>query len=227
MGILDYGQRLKKLRESLGLSQKELTERLNLNRSTYARYETSSTQPDFDTLIKLADYFGVSTDFILTGTRKGQLMVDFNNPEELVETPEYIRFSIRLKNRMNEKGITVKDLANLVGLTEDFFEKMYLSGALMTRKDDGNLEIIADAVNLPLDYLFGHTNETISKNEKDIAKRLEKFKEDISNSDGLTFNGEPVSNEALESFIDSIEHIYRQTQRMNKKYTPKKYRDDE
>lgn len=62
---MEYGDRLRKLREELGLSQKELTDRLNINRSTYARYETSSTQPDFDTLNKLADFFGVSTDYIL------------------------------------------------------------------------------------------------------------------------------------------------------------------
>ncbi len=62
---MKYGDRLKKLRNNADLSQKELTDRLHINRSTYARYETSSTQPDFDTLIKLANYFGVTTDYIL------------------------------------------------------------------------------------------------------------------------------------------------------------------
>jgi len=62
---LRYGDRLKKLRQRKKLSQKELTDRLNLNRSTYARYETSSTQPDFDTLKVLADYFNVTTDYLL------------------------------------------------------------------------------------------------------------------------------------------------------------------
>lgn len=66
---MKYGDRLKRLRESMGLSQKELTDRLSLNRSTYARYETSSTQPDFDTLNKLADFFGVTTDYILGRTQ--------------------------------------------------------------------------------------------------------------------------------------------------------------
>lgn len=62
---MEYGDRLRKLREEFNLSQKELTDRLHINRSTYARYETSSTQPDFDTLNKLADFFGVSTDYLL------------------------------------------------------------------------------------------------------------------------------------------------------------------
>lgn len=65
---MKYGSRLKQLRNKKGLSQKELTDRLHLNRSTYARYETSTTQPDYDTLEKLADFYDVSVDYILGRT---------------------------------------------------------------------------------------------------------------------------------------------------------------
>lgn len=73
---MQYGDILRKLRNNKGLSQKELTDRLNINRSTYARYETSSTQPDFDTLAKLSDFYGVSVDYILGRENKNQ-----QNPE--------------------------------------------------------------------------------------------------------------------------------------------------
>lgn len=62
---MKYGDILKKLRNNKGLSQKELTDRLNINRSTYARYETSATQPDFDTLKKIANFYNVTVDYIL------------------------------------------------------------------------------------------------------------------------------------------------------------------
>ncbi|MGE7623173.1 helix-turn-helix domain-containing protein [Viridibacillus sp. NPDC096237] len=65
---MEFGEILKRLRNSKGLSQKELTDRLLLNRSTYARYETSSTQPDFDTLKKLADFYNVTVDYLLGRT---------------------------------------------------------------------------------------------------------------------------------------------------------------
>lgn len=65
---MKYGDILKKLRTEKGLSQKELTDRLTINRSTYARYETSSTQPDFETLSKLADFYDVSVDYLLGRT---------------------------------------------------------------------------------------------------------------------------------------------------------------
>ncbi|TKI66670.1 helix-turn-helix transcriptional regulator [Lysinibacillus mangiferihumi] len=65
---MKYGEIFKKLRTEKGLSQKELTDRLTINRSTYARYETSSTQPDFETLSKLADFYDVSIDYLLGRT---------------------------------------------------------------------------------------------------------------------------------------------------------------
>ncbi|MGR6904765.1 helix-turn-helix domain-containing protein [Lysinibacillus sp. BSL11] len=68
---------------------------------------------------------------------------------------------------------------------------------------------------------------TFLTNEKDIAKRLQNFKDEIENSDGLSFDGEPMSDEARESLIESMDHVFRQTQRINKKYTPKKFREDE
>lgn len=55
-------------RSKKGLSQQELSNRLGFNHATYARYETGDTQPDFDTLQKLADFFDVSTDYILGRT---------------------------------------------------------------------------------------------------------------------------------------------------------------
>ena len=62
---LSFGKRLKSLRIKNDLSQQEIADRLNLNRSTYARYELDQTQPDFDTLQKIADFYDVSIDFLL------------------------------------------------------------------------------------------------------------------------------------------------------------------
>ncbi|WDU82313.1 hypothetical protein [Caloramator sp. Dgby_cultured_2] len=64
------------------------------------------------------------------------------------------------------------------------------------------------------------------KEEKDIAKRLEKMKEDLLKQQGLMFNGEPASPEAIESILAALEFGMRQAKIINKKYTPKKYRKD-
>lgn len=80
---MNYGNRLKQLRNKKGLSQKELTERLNINRSTYARYETSATQPDYETLERLADFYEVSVDYILGRTDNPSNEQTFNPLKEI------------------------------------------------------------------------------------------------------------------------------------------------
>lgn len=62
------------------------------------------------------------------------------------------------------------------------------------------------------------------KNERDIAKRMQKLRQDLTSGDGLSFHGEPMSEEAIESLLEAIEYAERQTTRVNKKYIPKKYR---
>lgn len=76
---MQYGDILKSLRTQYNMSQQDVSNKLNINRSTYARYESSSTQPDFDTLIKLADLYNVSIDYIL-GRNIDIDIQNINNP---------------------------------------------------------------------------------------------------------------------------------------------------
>lgn len=62
---MKYGDIFKALRTEKKLSQQELADQMQINRSTYARYETSQTQPDFETLAKLARFYDVSIDYLL------------------------------------------------------------------------------------------------------------------------------------------------------------------
>lgn len=71
---------------------------------------------------------------------------------------------------------------------------------------------------------YAPEDQTADENEKDVAKRMEQLKSDLKNSDGLNFSGEPMSDEAIESLLEAMEYAVRQTQRINKKYIPKKHR---
>jgi len=57
--------RLKDIREDNDITQKTLSEYLNIRQNTYSQYETGQRQIPIDTLIKLALYFNTSTDYIL------------------------------------------------------------------------------------------------------------------------------------------------------------------
>jgi len=57
--------RLKELREQRGISQTELANFLGVVRSTICQYEKGNRMPDSNILGKLADYFGVTVDYLL------------------------------------------------------------------------------------------------------------------------------------------------------------------
>ena len=57
--------RLKQLREARGVSQLKLAMDLGLNQNSISRYENGMREADYATLIKFADYFNVSLDYLL------------------------------------------------------------------------------------------------------------------------------------------------------------------
>ncbi len=61
---------LKLLRENQGLSQQELADRLGIRQSTVGMWENGTNKPRNSTLVKIADYFGVSVDYLLGNTSK-------------------------------------------------------------------------------------------------------------------------------------------------------------
>ncbi len=60
--------RLKFLRKKRKISQLKLAMDLNMNQNSISRYETGEREADYATLIKFADYFNVSIDYLLERT---------------------------------------------------------------------------------------------------------------------------------------------------------------
>ena len=60
--------RLKELRKSRGISQLKLAIDLNMNQNSISRYENGEREADYATLVKFADYFDVSVDYLLGRT---------------------------------------------------------------------------------------------------------------------------------------------------------------
>ena len=60
--------RLKKLRKERNISQLKLAIDLNMNQNSISRYENNERESDYETLIKFADYFDVSLDYLLGRT---------------------------------------------------------------------------------------------------------------------------------------------------------------
>lgn len=65
MYIEGFTSKLKKAREDAGYTQRDVARLLNMKQSTIASYETGRTQPDIETLGKLADFYCVSVDWLI------------------------------------------------------------------------------------------------------------------------------------------------------------------
>ncbi|MDE5564751.1 MAG: helix-turn-helix domain-containing protein [Oscillospiraceae bacterium] len=63
-----FAQKLAQARKDAGYTQRQVADILNMKQATIASYETGRTQPDIETLGKLADFYYVSVDWLM-GTR--------------------------------------------------------------------------------------------------------------------------------------------------------------
>lgn len=86
----DFGIRLKRLRLDSNLTQEQLGKKLNVTNVGVSKWESNERFPDKDTLVKIADYFDVSIDYLLCrtdnpGAKVYNTTIDGNNVEIEIE----------------------------------------------------------------------------------------------------------------------------------------------
>lgn len=94
-----FSERIKQLRNSKKLLQKDMAELLGITTSAYGFYEQSKRQPDSTTLIKLADFFDVSVDYLLGRTNVPHMEIPQENdlPQEALDRIEEFIELMKLK----------------------------------------------------------------------------------------------------------------------------------
>ena len=65
---MQFNDRLRNLRQDCDLTQDELAKALHIDRKTLSNYETAYRTPNIYLVIKMADYFNVSLDYLLCRT---------------------------------------------------------------------------------------------------------------------------------------------------------------
>lgn len=111
------GEKLKKLRKEKGIEAQYIAKQINVSKSTYSYYENNKSEPNFETLKKLADIFNCTTDYLLGRTdNKGVVIIKGEEiPKELREVGiEYLEVSRIAK----EKGFTPQDIKELLKTVE-------------------------------------------------------------------------------------------------------------
>jgi transcriptional regulator with XRE-family HTH domain len=78
-----FGKRLKKLRQNAQLTQQQLADSLGITQAAITRYEREVQEPIRDVIIRTADYFNVTTDYLLGRTNRPNFEVRTDLPDEL------------------------------------------------------------------------------------------------------------------------------------------------
>ena len=108
------GDRIKQLRTDAKMTQPELAAKLEVTRSAVATYENNTRQPSFHILVRIAEIFHVSTDYLLLGSRDDSLDVSgltieqkailVNLIKNFKETNESMLFEKSKKKELAEKN---------------------------------------------------------------------------------------------------------------------------
>jgi len=96
-----FGKRLALLRKQKGISQYEFADRIGFSRGQVANYEQGKREPDYETLQKIADFFEVSTDYLLGRTNSPH--PDKKNAEESLLDPELGVFFKEIKDASEDR----------------------------------------------------------------------------------------------------------------------------
>ena len=119
----EFSQRLRELRTNKKISQQTMSRKLGVGLCTYGTYETSRYLPPVDTLSELADYYNVSTDYLLGKTddryseNEGTDKLDFSDEcmDRLVDISKN-----ETQKKILEDIITGKDFVKLLSYIEEY-----------------------------------------------------------------------------------------------------------
>lgn len=104
--------KLLELRQERNLTQKELCAKLNISRTNYSYFENGRRMPDIDTLLLIAEFYGVSLDELVTGTHS-----TVNKSKEDTTAND---LGIALVRHLQSKHIPLEDIMQLSKADFDF-----------------------------------------------------------------------------------------------------------
>lgn len=138
---------------------------------------------------------------------------------------------LRIKTLRKKAKLTQKQIADRLGMGSSNFGHIENDRVIPSSSD---LQKIADILHTSTDYLLGRTDKEetpkhyytlTDKDERDIAKDLERMMEELDSGASMAFMGEPMDDEDRELLRISLENTLRMSREMaKKKFTPKKYR---
>ena len=212
---MTFSEVLKHLRIQNNVHQKECAAHLGISIRAYQRYEEGSREPGLAAIVSIADFFGVSIDY-LTGRSNEPRPVNLREKKLtlFVSDGGVILFSERLKALRNKAGIAQADMNNLIGIPQSSYAN-YENGHRAV-PDDVKIRI-ADFFGVSIDYLLGRSDDPRSEEFSKTRRTFLKAQE-TELLETLPESLRPAYNEAKEKNPESLQQIIDTFARMAKDY---------
>ncbi|WP_122640495.1 helix-turn-helix domain-containing protein [Romboutsia sp. Marseille-P6047] len=226
-----FGDILKTLRKEKNISGKELAEALKVHKGSISNWETNRRSPDKEMLNKIAEYFGVSVDYLLgrtkekNGTEKSELLNLYYS--ELIKNllPDIEQELEQLNTIIKELGLpynkeyklTKEDYLNILSeLIEDVELKddnlkVYIKSTSNLHSLDNKEPLILSK----LDDSFNEKKQSIENKKED--KDIEKMIDELMQQQGLMLCGEPMSEQDMILLRNSIRSTIEMAKNMKNK----------
>ena len=162
------GERIAEQRKKLGLSQEELAEKLNISQKSISKYKLGDRKPQYKVLVRMAEYFGVTVDYLLRST----------------DTQDF---------GICDCGNTIKELRTEAGMTqEELGMLLNVQNAAVSKYESGKVPLTGETLlklskifNVSTDYLLGaeegntmiggkiaELRKEQGLNQKELAKKI-------------------------------------------------------
>ena len=140
-----FQKRITQLVDDTDLSKSEVRNKINIGSSAFSNALIYGILPKPRTLIKIADYFDVSIEYLLGETNKNDFIPSIEKPD----------FHTRFAMLCNEKGVTHYRVGNDCGFDKSLISKWFTIGYLPSLD---TLQLLCDYFKVSPDYLLGRSD---------------------------------------------------------------------
>lgn len=152
-------KRLKELRQEKNLRQEDLGKLFNATKSAVSMWENGKREPDRETFLALADFFGVTVDYLMGREDTQQQYVSIDSEDNDAKFP---KFQSALQSLRKESGLSQDQIAEMLAVPT----RTYGSWERGERQPDFQILCkIADYFNVSTDYLLGRVPLDVVVNE--------------------------------------------------------------
>lgn len=162
------GEKIAEQRKKLGLSQEELAEKLNISQKSISKYELGNRKPQYKVLVRMAEYFGVTTDYLLGLAKGGNTML-----------------GKRINELRKSSGMTQEEFGKKLGVIKQTVSSWEND---LSEPNHAATIAIAKLFGVTTDYLLGVEGDAMGTEEKinEIAQRVGRNIRSIREQAGLS-----------------------------------------